>query len=64
MRVICTAYERFGTNFPTRLIVLDKQPTGATPLAWQDADSTLHPEYMAMEQVQVNNLIDAIAHLN
>ena len=64
MRVLGTAYERFGTNFPTRLIVLNKQPTDATPVALRDADCTLHPEYMAMEQVQVNNLTDAIAHLN
>ena len=64
MRVLGTAYEQFGTNFPTRLIVLDKQPTGATPLALQDADGALRPEYMTMEQVQVNNLIDAVAHLN
>ena len=64
MRVLDTTYERFGTNFPTRLIVLDKQPTDATPVVLRDADSTLHPEYMAMEQVQVNNLINAVAHLN
>ena len=51
MRVLGTAYERFCTNFPTCLIVLDKQPTE-------------HPEYMAMAQVQVNNLINAVAHLN
>ena len=63
MHLLCTAYERFCTNFPTRLIVLNKQSTDATPVALRDADGTLHPAYMAMEQMQVNNLIDAVAHL-
>ena len=64
MRVLSTAYERFCTNFPIRLIVLNKQSTGATPVALRDADGTLRPAYMAMAQVQVNNFIDAVAHLN
>ena len=52
MRVPGTAYERFGTNFP-------RNPGRAA-----GCRRHIDPEYMAMAQVQVNNLIDAVAHLN